>query len=309
VPYDLTQGSITLRNGVAGTNGDIASAALSLTAANNITISDDLTATGGTFSATANPGGYFSLGIYTGIITVAGGKTIATVTSGDINLTASDVVLDGSLNSVAAASVNGSNNMAVDLGSPVYNQGESVRLGLSDTELGRITATSLTIGIDITGLAAIHVGGLSAANTDQFGPLTLTTPGYISIDGTSVVGNRLTATGDSGIVFITGANLATSTAATSDPDLTLAGNNLLINASVTVTAGGTGTLTLSPTDTFVVNGDLTLESGDHLAINRALSVPGFLVINADKNNDGTGTFTVADGITVQTTGGLGHPRR
>jgi filamentous hemagglutinin family protein len=307
VPYDLTQGSITLRNGVAGTNGDIASAALSLTAANNITISDDLTATGGTFSATANPGGYFSLGIYTGIITVAGGKTIATVTSGDINLTASDVVLDGSLNSVAAASVNGSNNMAVDLGSPVYNQGESVRLGLSDTELGRITATSLTIGIDITGLAAIHVGGLSAANTDQFGPLTLTTPGYISIDGTSVVGNRLTATGDSGIVFITGANLATSTAATSDPDLTLAGNNLLINASVTVTAGGTGTLTLSPTDTFVVNGDLTLESGDHLAINRALSVPGFLVINADKNNDGTGTFTVADGITVQTTGGLGHP--
>ena len=225
-------------------------------------------------------------------------------TSGSIDLTASSMALNGSLNSVGTASVNGSYNISVGLGTYV----EAGGLNLSDAQLGRITATSLTIGAT-QGVAGITASGLTADNTKQFGPLTLAAS-VVWFEGTSVVGNRLIVTGighygDGGIGFDDNANLSTSTAAIANPDITLSTVNIIFNTAVTVTAGGAGTLTLNPSGVFLSSGTLTLESGDNLVIDRDLSVYGPFTLNADKNNDGTGTLTVADGVTVSTSSTFG----
>ncbi len=299
VTQDPAQGAITLRNGTSGAHGNITSAALDLHAQNGVTIADDLTATGGNFSVSINPDG--QVPFFNGTFTVASGKTVATATSGDITIKASDIALDGSLHSVGAATLTASYNVFIGLGSSIEVGG----LNLSDAELGRITATSLTINDDLRGLTQITMGGVTAANSSQFGTLTLTTNGTIHFENTSVVGNRFWANADGGIVFFDGSNLSTSTAVIANPDLTLTGNNLLFNTGITITAGGTGTLAVSPTDNFVTAGTLTLESGDNLVISRNLSIYSALTLNADKNNDGTGTLTIANGVTVATVGTFG----
>ena len=76
-----------------------------------MTVSDDLTATSGTISVNADNDANGS-----GTFTVASGKTVATVTSGVIDITAADVDLVGSLNSVSTVSITASNNRTIGLG-------------------------------------------------------------------------------------------------------------------------------------------------------------------------------------------------
>ena len=281
-----TAGSITLQNGAAGANGDIASEALNLLAANGVTVNDDLTATAGTLTVNADNDNNA-----TGTFTVAVGKTVATASSGDIDVTAADIDLAGNLSSAGTVSITGSSGVNIGLGAAAGG------LSLTDAELGRITTPGLTITSQ--GAGTITADALSSANTDQFGTLTLDSATTLTFSGgTSTIGNRLSGTGATGVAV--NADLSAN-AADGDLTLTAAANSIAFGAGVTVTAGGTGTLTLDSATAMTGAGALTLNSGDHLTLDHSLTTNGATVINADANNDGTGTFTVAVSRTLSTT--------
>jgi len=284
-----TAGSITLQNGAAGTNGNIATAsALNLLAGNGVTVNDDLTVTG--FDLTVNAD---SDDNGTGTLTVASGKTAATATAGNIVVTAANADLSGALNSVGNVQITGSTNVDVSLGSSTGG------LNLTDAELGRITAASgLTIASQ--GAGTLKLGGLTGANTDQFGTLTLNSATTVTNEATSVVGNVLAVTGATGVAVNGG--LSTSVVADGDLTLTATAGDISFATGVTVTAGGTGTLSLNAGGVLTGAGSLTLNSGDNLVLNQPLTTGGTTTINADNNSDGTGTLTVANGITLATTG-------
>ena len=178
---NATAGAITFAAGLTmtaetsmtldATTGDISGAgALTLNAKDGVTINDSLTSAGilAINSDTDQPDN-------SGTLTVATG---ATVSSGGfaLNITANDLDLVGNLTSGAAiTTINDSDGTGIGLGATAVANG----LNITDAELGRMTAVSLTLNT----AGNITVNGISDANSTNVNAVTLNATGAAASQG------------------------------------------------------------------------------------------------------------------------------
>ncbi len=285
---------ITLASGIAvdsgglltlgtTTGGIAAQGAVALNAANGINLNSGLTAQGvATLNADTDGTG--------GAFTLASGKTLST-NNNALSITASDIVLNGSLTSgISETTIVSSNGGTIGLGDAAGS------LALSGSELQRVTANSLTLG---NGASSISVDDVSAANSANIGTLTLNASGpgsSVSFGNNASTFNALTVNAGNGIAVGSG--------------LTTASGNLILNGNadgggnssiefandVTVTAAGNLELR-SAGGGITTSGNATLTSGGGLTLGSDFTADGDAALNG-----GTGV-TLASGIAV-TSGGL-----
>ncbi len=319
--------TITLASGISvtsggtlaltSTTGTTAQGAVTVSSANGLTLNDDFTSNGtATLNADSNNDG-------AGSFTVASGKTVSTGNN-SLSITGADIALTGSLSSgTGTTTLLASNGGTIGLGA-----GAGV-FSLSGAELQNITAGSLTIGNSTTG--NIVVDGVTAANSNNIaGTTTLnaTQSGKtVTFSGTASTFNALTANGGNGVAVNTtvttdAGNLALSggtgsitgtgaTTLTSSQGITLnsdfsstgdaslnAGTTITLANGISVSSGGT--LSLTSTTGTTAQGAVTVSSANGLTLNDDFTSNGTATLNADSNNDGAGSFTVASGKTVST---------
>lgn len=208
-----------------------------------------------------------------------------------------DVNIAGAINTGAVAlSILRGSAGAITLGNATGG------LNISNDELARITAPSLTIGDTTT--TSMVVNGVSASDfAGVTGAINLNTGGTLTFGGTPSSFTNLTASAVNGINV--NANLSTTVG-----DLTLDGDSnnaangfdqVSIFAGRSVSAAGRLSLK-AQTQGIVGVGSMTLSGGSGVDILSSLSTAGATTINADSNADGTGSLLVQGGRTISTAG-------
>ena len=262
-------GSIALG---ATTGGISSTGPLTLNASNGITVADSLTIAGvvNIDADTDNNG--------SGDFTVSTGSL--STTNNALTVTANDLVLSGTLDSgTGSTTINISDGGSLGLG---FSSGFG--MNITTTEQGKLVGTgdlSLVNG-NITFLAGnslshsgkLNIGQsggtitgqgaltLSAAKGLAINSSNLSTAGNLSLEGDS---NNSTDSDDS-ISFVSGASLTASA------------GSITLNAT-TGGISGAGALNLNATGGININDSLTSE--------------GTMTFDADTDNDGSGTFTIA----------------
>lgn len=230
------------------------------------------------------------------LLTIASGAVISG-TSGDHTYTADKIDLQGTITATGRNVTLKSKTAgdAIDVGSTVDNTSNTV-LELSDAELDRITASGLTVGSMNAGTITV------SANLTQPGKnFTLQT-------GAGVTGSASLTTGAATATTLTIDQTGTSTFSG-----TLGGGGTNEN-NFAITKAGTGTLTLSGTNTY---SDVTTVSAGTLSITGSttsnatvnggtLNGSGSITGTVTVNNTATlaGTLTISSSVTVNSGGTL-----
>jgi filamentous hemagglutinin family protein len=276
---------------------------LTLNAAEGITINDSLT-TAGILTINADTDADDN----TGTLTVASG---ATVNSGGfaLNITANDLDLVGNLNSGGAVTtINDSDGTGIGLGGTMVTDG----LNISDAELGRITAASLTLNT----VGNFFVNGITDGNSTNTNAITLNATGtlagqgFITFSGVaSVFNDSLIANAAQGMDV--NVDLTSTTGALDlDGDANNADNSGVGGtddigfASGVVLTAGTGITLDATTGKLNGSGALTLTAASGVNINDNLTTNGTTIINNDNDGNGTGNFVLDTGVAVNTTSNM-----
>ncbi len=297
----ISAGSLTL-NAAAG--GISTPGAITLNASDGISINNSFTSAGATIidADTDNSS--------TGTFTLAGALSTGNNT---LSITAVDLALNSTLSSGTA----GTTILASQSGTTI-GLGTTGSMSLSDTELGNITAGSLIIGDGTNG--SITVDGVTSANSDQFGALTLnaTSSGSSVTFGTTDSSFQgLTVNADNGISLTSSltTNGATSLNADSDSDgigsftlaasktmsttnnsLSLTASNLILDTGSSMSSGTASTTLLTALSGTTIG--LGGGAGTYSVTNTEL---GQITAGSLAIGDGTnGTITV-DGVTLAST--------
>jgi len=259
----------------------------------------------------------------TGNFTLASGKT---VTAQTLTIKARDIDLNGSINTSSGSTViRSSNGGTIGLGDVT---GQSMTI--DGAELQNITADELFIG---TGSSDITVDNITAANSNNVRKVTLQASlsgagSRVTFANNSSTFNALTVLADTGIAVNTGVTADSgnlelnggtggitgtgTTNLTSSQGLTLnssfsstgdanlnAGTGITLANGISVSSGGT--LSLATTSGGInAQGSVTVNAVNSIALNDDFTSAGSTVFDADSNDDGTGSFTVASGKTVTT---------
>ncbi|MBT3508337.1 MAG: filamentous hemagglutinin N-terminal domain-containing protein [Nitrospina sp.] len=275
-------GAITL---TAATVGISAAGAITLNATNGITINDDLTSAGTTTidADTDNNG--------TGTFTLASGEALNTGNNA-LSITATSLTLSGTLSSGTA----GTTLLTAQSGTTIGLGSGTGTFSLTDTELGQITAGSLTIGDGTNG--NIAVDGVSSGNTDQFGALTLnaTASGSSVTFGTSdSTFQGLTVNAENGIALTSSLTTNGTTSFNSDSD-----------------GDGTGDFSISAGKTLTTNNNALTITSNSMSFNSTGAITsgtaGTTLLTAQSGStiglgSGTGTFSLTDSELSQITAG------
>lgn len=272
---------------------------INISANDGVTISDDLTNNAGptVINADADNNG-------TGTFTIAAGRTLNT-TNNNLNITAADAVLDGSINvGTATLAITRSTAGTIGLG---MGMGD---LQLSNAELSRITTGTLSLGGEL--ISSINIDSVAAPDTANISALIVLLASDVSIlnsfntssaslaiaralDGSIALGQ---ATGD---MTISNAELQAITT----NNLQIGGGgtrNITVNGvQLADLANTTGNINLisGQTITFQSNAstfrNLTATATDGMLVNANLSTSaGNLDLNGDSNN----TVNTQDGISI-----------
>lgn len=266
---------------------------LTINSANGVTISDTVTSAGATvIDADSDNNGTGTFAVITTFSLNTGGNTLS--------ITADDVNISGTINTGAA-----STTILVSDGGTIGLGATAANMTISGAELQNITATGLTIGDATNG--NITVDGISAANSNNItGTVTLNATqdnASISFSGSASTFNAILASADDGISI--DQNLSTDIGGlTLDGDADNAADtndNIAFAAGVTLNSFGNITL-----DATIGNmsgaGALTLNARSGLTLNDSLATAGATALNADTNNNGSSTMTIAGGAAISTGG-------
>ncbi len=246
----VSAGSLSLS---AAAGGISTPGAITLNASDGININNTFTSAGATtIDADTDDSS-------TGTFTLAGALSTGNNT---LSITAIDLALNSTLSSGTA----GTTILASQSGTTI-GLGTTGNMSLSDTELGNITAGSLVIGDGTNG--SVTVDGVTSANSDQFGALTLNATGSgssVTFGTTDSFFQGLTVNAENGISLTSSltTNGATSLNADSDSDgtgsftlaasktmsttnnsLSLTASNLVLDTGSSLTSGTAGTTVLT----------------------------------------------------------------
>ncbi|GJL78563.1 MAG: hypothetical protein NPINA01_15520 [Nitrospinaceae bacterium] len=320
---------ITLANGVnvssdgtlslSATSGVNAQGSATVSSANGITLNDDFTSAGATtFDADSNDDG-------TGSFTVASGKTVATGNN-SLSITGGNIALNGSLNSGTGTTT----LLASKAGTTIGLGAGAGAFGVSGAELQNITAGNLVVGDSTNG--DINVDGVTAANSNNiagtttlnatkssskvtfantgstFNGLTVHAGSEIAADAsvTADAGNLvlnggtggITGTGTTTLTASQGLTLNSSLNSTGNANLS-AGTGITLANGVNVSSGGTLSLAAT-TGGITAQGAVAVNSASGITLNDDFNSNGTTTFDADSNDNGAGSFIVADGKTVST---------
>ena len=282
-------GSMTLD---ATNSGIVGAGTLTLNAASGIGLNDSLVTNGATvFDADTDNDG-------SGDFSIIAARTITT-NGNTLSITANDIALSGNINSGAA-----STTLLVSDGGTIGLGATAGNMTISGAELQNITATGLTIGDATNG--NVTIDGITAANSNNIsGTLTVNATGAgrsITFANTASTFNAITADADDRIsvnVDLTADTDHISLDGDAD-DTADTNDDIQFAAGVTLTA--TGPISLdAATGNMNGAGALTIDAGNGITIFADLTTAGNTQIDADTDNNGTGTFTVGAGDTLNTT--------
>ncbi|MFM8582815.1 MAG: hypothetical protein ACKOFW_15100, partial [Planctomycetaceae bacterium] len=232
-----------------------------------------------------------------GTVRVAAGQTVAVTGTGLLRAQSADIDLQGALSNVAGE---------VRLQT---HSGRTQALGtatgdwqLDNGEIGRITASLLTIGGAITGpeggnilVSGVTSGsnGIQSWTLDAAGPANVGNTAQVQFDPADSSFRSLTVRAVDGIRV--DANITTTEGGLSfNPNSNGAreGNDrLTIGAGKTLTSAGALTLTGETTGL----GALGLNAAEGVTLDGATTVAGNVTIDADTDRNGSGTFSVTSG--------------
>ena len=222
-----------------------------------------------------------------GDFTVAAAQTLST-TNNALSITANDLIINAGaqINTGSAAlAIADSDGSGIGLGATPVAGG----LNVTAAELQQLAST----GLLMTTAGAVTVNGIGAANSNTVGTLTI-------VSGGSVAFNTAASTFDT-LVVNADDRISVNVAVTTDTGgLTLDGdadNAAGTNDDVVIAAGVTHTsalnITLSATTGGITGiGAVTLNAVAGVTIVDAMTTGGATIINADSNDDGSGTFTL-----------------
>ncbi len=301
-------GSITVN---ATTGGTSAAGAVTLNATTGITIKDSFTSAGTTtFDADTDNDG-------SGTFTIDSGKALSTGNNA-LSITAGGLALNGTLSSGGTAGTTILASLSgATIGLGASSCGGTCGISLTTTELGNITAGSLTIGDGSNG--NITVEGVSSTDSDQFGTLTLNataSASSVTFETSDSTFQGLTVNAGNGITLSSNLTTNGTTGFNSDSDgngtgdfsiftaktlnttnnaLTITSNSMSFNSTGAINSGTAGT-TLQVSDAGTIglggaSGDFSLSNSDLAQISA-----GSLTIGSATN----GTITV-DGVTSTST--------
>jgi hypothetical protein len=251
----------------AATGGLVGDRALTLNAARGVTLESTLTVPGPgfiTINADSNADGIGDFRALDGVDVNSTDDPI-TITAADLNLSNTGTLTSGS-STTTLLTTNG-RTMGVGNAAGQWQ--------LSGSEMQRIVASGLIIGGAANG--NVTVDGVTAANSATAGLVTLRATGngrQILFQGANSVFAALSAQANAGIAFSAGMNLT-------------AVSGGLTFQSTTGGLNGAGALTLNAANTVQLNSSLT--------------TAGPLLVNADADANGTGVFSLANGLAVSTT--------
>ena len=292
-------GSITLD---ATTGGISAAGATTLSATNGININDNFTSAGATTidADTYNDG--------TGTFTVASALSTG---NNALAITAGNLALSGTLSSGTAGTTILASQAASTIGLGTSNCGGTCGLSLTSTELGKITAGSLTIGDGSN--RNITVEGVSSADSDQFGLVTLnaTASGSsVTFETTDSFFQGLTVNAADGITISSNLTTNGTTSFNSDSNATGIGDFILssslstTNNALSVTANGlvlTGTLSSGTAGTTILASQATSTIG--LGASNCGGTCGISLTSTELASITAGSLIIGDGtngnITVE----------
>ncbi len=263
-------GASSSLTGLSATN-----AAISVTAASDITVTEAISSGGGSVSLTATSG--VTLSGVNGDVTTGGGSftvnsdsdtngsgsftsddagSAVSASGGAISITAADVALTGTLAGTSTLSL-----IPSVVSSTIGIGGGAGTFNLDDTDLTKLTDgfSSITVGNTVSGTGAVDVG--SSTFTD---PVTIA-GGSVTVNGALNVGGNITLKAVN--------NTGTLT------------NEVTIVASVTKTASGTSTIRIDAGDNIVHSGGTISGSAGNVII----------VFNADTEMDSSGGITQTSG--------------
>ena len=268
-------GALTL----GATGGGIQSpGALTLEAADGITIEDSLTTSGDlTLNADTDAGDD------DGLLSVLSGAVVSTG-GGALDITTNDFNNSGSFDSGGATTtIRDSDGDGIGLGDATVTDG----INLANADLTSFSAGGLTL---VTA-GGIVVDGYSQSATIS-GTTTLTSSQSVSFSGTSSSFNQLAVDATNQISVGT------------DVSTTIGGFSFATTSDVQFDAGvqltSAGSMTLDADTNMQGLGSLTLRATAGLVLNDSLTVDGTLTVNSDSDGDGAGTLEVAAGATLST---------
>ncbi len=306
----LAKGGITLNGAGTGT-------VVTISANNGVTISDDLTSTAGLLSinsdADADGMGVFSL---------AAGKTINT-TGNNLNITCSDIVLDGMINAgMATVSIAPSTAHTIGLGTAAGD------IQISGAELSHITAGTLSLGSELT--TSINVDTVAAGDTANISNLITFLANDVNITGAFNTSNAslAIARGSSGNINV--GVIPPSIPMDPNPPMVISSAELALITTNNLQIGGGNTQTIfvnavAGTDTANIGGTVTMLANNSIrfiaapstfkaldasarngiVVNANLTTTvGDLSLNGDSNtaSDGDDSITIASGKTLDSAG-------
>lgn len=223
-----------------------------------------------------------------------------------IDLSATGLILTHALTSTGETAIRRSSAGTIGVGD---GAGDMV---VSGSELQLITAGSLTIGGANT--TAVTVDGVTNADTANIAGLVTLDAGEITFSGAASTFGSLQADAAGPIVVaadlsthagglaLTGGSIAFSGGRTVESlgDMTLtAGGGIQSQGDLVLRAAG-ATSDLSVKSAMDVDGALTIGAGRNVMIAADTSSTGAAAIRADLTGGGTGTITIASGVTLST---------
>lgn len=269
---------------------------LDLDARDGITINDDITTNGFTdinADTDAVGAGTFTLN-----------NAVLTTQNNPLTLTLTDLVLipNSRINvGNATFTVNETQGNGFGIGEATVAGG----INITGAELQSIFAAA---NVTFNTAGVIAVNNVTAANSNNIGILSLLAGGNISFTNNSTF-NALNANADNGIIINTaGSTLAADTGALAfdgDADNSTVGGNQTNNAiaiAAGVTLSSNTTLTLDATNgNMAAVGNLTLNANAGITINDSLTTNGDTILDADVNNNASGTLSLAANAALSTT--------
>lgn len=316
--------------GALNTGGNWTAQSFQINASGNIGIAHNVSATAGSATFAAS-GGSFS---------ITSGDTLS-VAGGNLNIRATDISIDGLISNAAGSvfitrDTLGTIGVGEGTGDMLITKAElanitALLLGIGDTNTTRINVRNVQLA-DLTGITEIGFNaGADTGDVSFAGPAQVFRAMFAQADDSIIVDTDISATqGNLSLTANTDAmtdadndriaianNVTISTASPSGGSVSLiaagivgAGSfvinsnagltinspisavnnlNLIARGGIVINAPGSGqTINISANDGVTISDDLTNNAGP-------------TVINADADNNGNGTFTLAAGKTLNTT--------
>ncbi len=265
--------------------------ALTLEANTGVTISGDVT-TGGTVSINgdidANGTGGFTLNA----ATLASGNANITITGSNYNTSSPAVINAGT----------GTLTFLTSTTSQTFGIGTNTDFGISGDEFAGFTAANTVFGATSGATAAaINVDGITAANSDNAGTVTLNafaSQADITFSGTASTFDALNVNAGDSISI--SANVTTDTG-----NLSLSANGAGGGTDHIVFSGGPRALDAqtdlslaTPNGRSTASDDLSLTADNDISIQNSIAATSTLLVGADDDSDGAGTVTIAGGAAL-----------